>query len=63
MSKNRPSKLTENDVRLIRQLLEQGAYHRAESLKLSHRRIAEKFGVHQSTIGAISNNTSWYRLR
>ncbi len=52
------AKLTEDDVRLIRALVEERAMHLAEARKLTDAAIAEKFEVHPNTIWKVYR-TSW----
>jgi len=47
--------LSEDDVKLIRQLTALREYHRAESAKLSFRRIAEKFDTTQYIVRNIAH--------
>ena len=60
------SKLTEDDVRLIRQLVAErtelvrrARQLRDESRKLSNRHIAEKFGVTSRTIERLLSGEQW----
>lgn len=60
------SKLDEDDVRLIRQLVAErtelvrrARQLRDESRKLSNRRIAEKFGVTSRTIERLLSGEQW----
>lgn len=48
------SKLTEDDVRTIRQLLKEG---------ISHRNIAERFGVRNPTISYIKHGKRWGHIK
>ena len=53
------SKLSEDDVRLIRLLLEDRNKLREELKSLSNRAIGEKFGVKACTIDRISSGGGW----
>ena len=61
-SRHRNSKLTEDDVRLIRQLLDERAEHLRKAKELSARRIAEKFEVNVRTIDKIGYRESWIHV-
>ena len=53
------SKLTNDDVLLIRELIEYRDMLRQEASKLTNAKIAEKFGVHFRTIDRISAGENW----
>ena len=53
------SKLTEDDVRLIRAAVEHRRNLIAEANKLSDTNLAEKMGVTRSSIGRIVYGNSW----
>lgn len=53
------SKLTNEDVRLIKQLLADKEYHYEQWTRLSYAIIGEKFDVTASTIEAIANGKNW----
>jgi DNA-directed RNA polymerase specialized sigma24 family protein len=53
------AKLDEDDVRLIRSLLAERDYHRAQADALSYRHIAEKFGIHEGTVRRIYEGRNW----
>ena len=56
------SKLTEEDVILIRELINQRNELLAQSRSLSNAIIAEKFGVHCRTIDRISSGENWIHV-
>lgn len=53
------SKLDENDVRNIRELIAYRENLKSEASALSNRKIAEKFGVHNRTIDRIASGENW----
>lgn len=53
------SKLTDDDVRLIRALIEERESHKKAAAQLTNKKIAEKFGVHFRTIDRISAGENW----
>lgn len=53
------AKLSEDDVRIIRQLIEQRDTYYAMARSLSNRKIAEKFDVHLRTIDRLSAGETW----
>lgn len=53
------SKLTEEDVRRIRDLMAERTLLYQRAADLSNRAIADKFGVHVRTIDRISTGESW----
>lgn len=53
------AKLTEHDVILIRQLIEERRKLARKIKELSNKKIAEKFGVHLRTIDRVSNGETW----
>ncbi len=53
------AKLTEDDVRLIRELVAHREDLIQQARQLSAAKIAEKFDVHQRTIEKVINGYSW----
>lgn len=53
------SKLNEDDVRLIRGLVEHREYEKKKLAELTNAKIAEKFGVHIRTIDRITAGENW----
>lgn len=53
------SKLTEDDVRLIRAAVGERERLRQEARELSNASLAEKFGVHTRTIEKVIQGYSW----
>lgn len=53
------SRLTDEDVRLIRALVEERERHREEAAKLTNAKLAEKFGVHVRTIDKVTAGENW----
>ena len=53
------ARLTDEDVRLIRQLDEERKRHAEAAKELSRAKVAEKFGVHQRTIENVLRRTTW----
>lgn len=53
------AKLTEDDVRLIRDAVEHRRGLLAEANKLSDKNLAEKMGVTRSAIGRIAYGNAW----
>lgn len=53
------AKLNEDDVRLVRQLVDERERHKAIAAELTNRKIAEKFGVHVRTIDRITAGNGW----
>lgn len=53
------SKLTEDDVRLIRSLVAERNRLLCEANKLTGNKIAEKFDIHKSTVHKISSFGYW----
>lgn len=53
------AKLTESDVRIIRQLIEHRQSLRDQANQITNQKLAEKFGVHHRTIDRISSGESW----
>lgn len=53
------SRLTEDDVRLIRQLVEQRDELIRRARELTNARIAEKFDVHRRTIDRVTSGEGW----
>jgi len=53
------SKLTDDDVRLIRALVEERRQLTQQARSLSNARIAEKFGVHERSVEKIINGEQW----
>jgi len=56
------TKLTEDDVDLIRRCVAERERMRREANKLSNQQLAEKFGVHQRTIDRITQNRGWIHV-
>ena len=52
-------KLTEEDVALIRELLEEGRARQRHADALNQRAIAEKFGVKKDAINRLSTGKTW----
>jgi len=53
------SRLTDDDVRAIRQLISERSELLRQARELSNRKIAEKFGVHFRTIDRIATGETW----
>ena len=53
------AKLTEDDVRLIRQAVEERERLRAEASRLTNKSLAGFFNVHQRTIDKITEGHGW----
>lgn len=53
------SRLTEDDVRTIRELIDQRSELLLQARELSNRKIAERFGVHFRTIERIATGETW----
>jgi ribosome-binding protein aMBF1 (putative translation factor) len=53
------SKLTDDDVRLIRELVAERDYHRRQAAALTNEKIADKFGVHVRTIDRVTSGENW----
>lgn len=53
------AKLDEDDVRLVRELVDERERHKAIAAALTNRKIAEKFGVHVRTIDRITAGNGW----
>ena len=53
------ARLTEGDVRIIRELIEERVRLHKEARALTNKRIAEKFGVHIRTIDRINSGETW----
>lgn len=53
------SKLTDDDVRMIRDLIEHREELKRQASELTAAKIAEKFGVHVRTIDRVSGGESW----
>lgn len=53
------AKLSEDDVRLIRELMSEREYHKRQAAQLTNAKIAEKFGVHVRTIDRVTNGENW----
>lgn len=53
------AKLTEDDVRLINELIAERNKLKAQLSALTNRAIAEKFGVHIRTIDSITGGWAW----
>ena len=56
------SKLTNNDVRMIKQLIADKEYHYEQWRRLTYAIIGEKFDVTASTIEAIANGKNWKHI-
>lgn len=52
-------KITREDVRLMRQLVDERARLLAEAKKLTDAKIAEKFDVHPNTVWKVTRYESW----
>lgn len=57
------AKLSDDDIRLIRQAQETRAMHIAEARKLSDKALAEKFGVSRATIGRVLYGEAWGHVK
>ena len=53
------SKLTDDDVKMIRQLIEHREELKRQASELTAAKIAQKFGVHYRTIDRISTGEGW----
>ena len=53
------SRLTDDDVRNIRSLIEHRADLLNQAKQLTNKKIAEKYGVHYRTIDRISTGETW----
>ena len=53
------SRLTDDDVRTIRALIEHRADLLRQAKQLTNKRIADKYGVHFRTIDRISSGETW----
>jgi len=53
------AKLTEDDVALIWQLVEERDRHKAAAAALTNAKLAEKFGVHVRTIDRVTTGENW----
>lgn len=53
------SKLTEEDVVLLRQLISEREALKAQAAQLTNAKLAEKWGVHVRTIDRISTGEGW----
>lgn len=53
------SKLTEDDVLMIRALFAEREYLRKKASELTNEKIAEKFGVHRCTIEKVASGETW----
>ena len=53
------SKLTDDDVKMIRQLIEHREELKRQASELTAAKIAEKFGVHIRTIDRVSTGENW----
>jgi hypothetical protein len=53
------AKLSEDDVSLIRQLVDERERHREEAAKLTNAKLAKKFGVHVRTIDRFTAGEGW----
>ena len=56
------AKLTDSDVRLIRQLVEERESLKRQLKTLTNAAIAEKFDVHQKTIDKVTCGESWWHV-
>lgn len=54
--------LTDEDVRLIRALVEERRRLTAEARKLSNKLIAEKFGIKERSVERIISGEQWGRV-
>lgn len=59
----RAAKLTDDDIRIIRQLIADRDALRAEASKLRNKDIAKKFDVHPRTIDKISTRRTWGHVK
>lgn len=56
-------KLTDDQVRKIRKLDRDREMYREMALRLSRRKLAEKFGVSQSVIWAVTNDAAYIDVK
>jgi len=56
------SKLTDDDVRLIRECVAERERLREEARRLSNEALAEKFGVHHRTIERVTQCRGWIHV-
>ncbi len=56
------SKLTDDDVRNIRLLVEQRNEYIKQAKQLTNKKIAEKFDVHHRTIDRITSGEAWIHV-
>jgi len=56
------AKLTEDDVRLIRQAVEERERLRAEASRLTNKSLAEFFNVHRRTIDRVTEGYNWTQI-
>lgn len=61
-SKHYRSRFTEDEVKLILELVKQREELRIKASQLSNRRLAEKFDVHYRTIEKIAQCRTWTHL-
>jgi hypothetical protein len=57
------ARLTEHDLKLIRQLAEDRRTLWEQIRRISERSLAEKFGVSQAAIRKVINRESWLHVR
>lgn len=56
------SKLEEQDVRLIRELVAERERHKRAARELSNARLAEKFGISLRTIERLLHGETWWHV-
>lgn len=56
------SKLTDEDVRLLRKCAAERERLRKEANELSNKRLAEKFDVHPRTIEKVLQGFTWFHV-
>lgn len=61
-SERKDAKLTENDVRLIREMLDERKRLKSQLKLISSKTLAEKFEVSVHTIHAISQEKTWLHV-
>ena len=57
------SKLTDDDVMMIRQLVEYRDELKRKASELTNKRIADKFSVHQRTIDKLIHGRTWSHVQ
>lgn len=57
-----PRSLTEDDVRIVKQLLAEREHHLQKAQELSYAALAEKFGVSHNAIRDIEYGRTWIHV-